>query len=185
MQHFLIFEGECFPEALPKGTPPEHVEITYQSPYEWREDTLFSHLRNARASNVAPNGTYVAIFSRPTAKPIDFMSLNSLGSTQPPLVKEIHFMAKRWKATAFVRDTRPEKDRSPRGQVRLGKPAIIITETAGEALSQMEEYLAELMPDLQSRVTQITVRSDERPGASGNPLLAAAPRRGGKKKKSA
>lgn len=94
-------------------------------------------------------------------------------------------MPKRWKAVAFVRDTRPEGKRSPRGQIRLGKPAIIITETAGEALSQMEEYLAELLPDIQDRVTQITVRSDERPGASGNPLLASAVTRGGKRKKSA
>lgn len=92
-------------------------------------------------------------------------------------------MSKRWKATAYVRDTRPEGERSSRGRVRLGKPAVIVTDTPGEALSKMERFLAELMPDLQNRVVQITIRSDERAGPSGNPLLAPIATR--KKKASA
>lgn len=90
-------------------------------------------------------------------------------------------MTKRWKAIAYVRDTRPAGERSPRGRVRLGNPAVIVTDTAGEALTQMEQYLSELIPELQDRVVQIVVRADDKPGTMGNPLLVTPAKRGKKK----
>lgn len=91
-------------------------------------------------------------------------------------------MSKRWKAIAYIKDTRPEGERSPRGRVRLGNPAVIVTDTPGEALTQMEEYLSELVPDLQNRVVQIVIRADDKPGTLGNPLLVTPPQRRAKKK---
>lgn len=76
---------------------------------------------------------------------------------------------RRWRATTYVKDTRPPGKRNARGRMKLGRPADVVAETPEEALDYVESLMQDIPPEVQKDIVYITIKASEK---KGNPFLS-------------